>query len=152
MVPRKLNEAQLMAHATRAARKHREANEFEERVKKQTKELREELKKKRAEVNVLLDQVASGVEMVGQGELFVDGSTKESRIAEGDAKNLIAEVATHAGDAPAQDAGETSAHGDGVEPPAKGEGPYAFDGTEPPDTIVGAPQSVAAAAEAQPGA
>lgn len=138
-VPRKLTEAQLMAHATRAARKHREANEFEERVKKQTKELREELKQKRAEVNALLDQVATGVEMVGQGDLFVDGTTKESRITEAAAAQAITDVATHAGDIPAE--------GPDADRPS-GNGAYNFDGSEAPDKIAGSPKSVT---EAQPG-
>ena len=105
-VPRKLTDADLVAHTKRAARLHTEADDFEEKGKEANKRFRADLKKKRAEISRILREVSSGVEMVGQGDLFVDGSTPESRanegarIAEGDAMDLVAEIATRAGDGP----------------------------------------------------
>lgn len=111
MVARKLTVEDLAAHGARAARLNRDANVFEEKLREASKKGKAELKKKRAEVNVLLDQVATGVEMVKQGDLFEDGSTKASRINEADAKAALADVGHHGG----EEAAERAASGAGAE-------------------------------------
>jgi hypothetical protein len=72
-VPRKLTEAELYTAAKRLVTKVEVLKGLEKRKREVTSEVNKDLKTTRAEIDALSSQLATGVEMVKQGDLFVDG-------------------------------------------------------------------------------
>lgn len=108
-VPRKLSEVEINERSRRLARKQVELQGLEKRKRLDSAEISKDIKILRAEVETLAQQIVDGEELLPQGDLFVDGSTKVP--SPGQAIQGVVDVAKHAGVPPPAD-------GKGKEAPA----------------------------------